>query len=76
MRDSQTGMLKHKAFIVRVPFCDLGNCSYFDAGYRKRTRLWKSINFIRRLCSGKGCCVVSRGGYLSPAQFDFEGSNL
>lgn len=56
IENPQTGLLKDREFMVDIPFTDVDYCAYCDWGYRKRTRLWNNVDFVGKLCPGKGRC--------------------
>ena len=56
LENPQTGLLKTRPFMLGFPFSDVDYCRYCDWGYKKRTRIWNSVGFQGKLCSGKGCC--------------------
>ncbi len=54
IENPQTGLLKDRTFMSGKPCTDLDYCCYCDWAYRKRTRLWNNVNFIGKLCPGRG----------------------
>ena len=56
IENPQTGLLKDRPFMEGIPFSDVDYCAYCDWGYRKRTRLWNNVEFIGKMCPGRGCC--------------------
>ena len=61
IENPQTGLLKDRPFMEGIPFSDVDYCAYCDWGYRKRTRLWNNVEFIGKMCPGRGCCPNMEG---------------
>jgi site-specific DNA-cytosine methylase len=57
IENPQSGLLKDREFMDGIPFYDFDYCSFSDWGYRKRTRIWTSVNGSDRLCTGPGVCT-------------------
>ena len=74
IENPQTGLLKDRPFMEGIPFSDVDYCAYCDWGYRKRTRLWNNVEFIGKMCPGRGCCPNMDGSkHKTTAQ---QGRNL
>lgn len=63
IENPQTGILKDRFFMDSLPYYDVDYCCYSDWGYKKRTRIWTNIDFIPKLCKGKGYCPNMEGRF-------------
>lgn len=62
MENPQTGLLKDRDVVARLPFRDASYCMY-GLPYRKQTRIWTSEaeEWIPRTCDGKNGCGQMEG---------------
>jgi hypothetical protein len=56
IENPQSGSLKDRDYMLGLPFVDVDYCQFSDWGYRKRTRIWTSVQMTDRLCGGSGVC--------------------
>lgn len=67
IENPQTGMLKDREFMFGIPFVDVDYCMYSDWGYKKKTRIWTTVDYEGKLCNKK-CGNIINGVHASAIQ--------
>jgi site-specific DNA-cytosine methylase len=68
IENPETGLLKDRDFMMGIPFIDVDYCMYSDWGYKKKTRIWTSVNYEGKLCN-KNCGNINDGVHGNPTHF-------
>lgn len=63
IENPQTGLLKHRDYMIGIPYYDFDYCRFSDWGYKKRTRIWTNVSSCSTLCLGAGNCPNMEGKY-------------
>lgn len=75
IENPQTGLLKDRPFMMGIPFTDVDYCMYSDWGYKKKTRIWTSVDYEGILCNKK-CGNIHDGVHGLPTMFYNQDKSL
>ena len=70
IENPQTGMLKHRDVVARLPFRDVSYCMY-GMRFKRQTRIWTSEadEWVPRTCDGRnGCGQMEGRRHITQAQ--------
>jgi len=63
IENPQTGLLRHREFMMGIPFVDADYCQY-GYSYRKRTRFWTNVDVQLKLCN-RNCPFIKDGSHIN-----------
>ena len=65
IENPQSGLLKDREFMLGIPFIDVDYCMYSDWGYKKRTRIWTTVDYEGKVCNSL-CGNIHNGVHCDP----------